>query len=46
MRILPRRERARAGFADAPTFSKAFSKRFGASPSAYRRSFAGLRVDP
>jgi len=31
---------ARAGFSDATAFSKAFAKRYGASPSSYRRAFA------
>jgi transcriptional regulator GlxA family with amidase domain len=31
---------ARAGFADTTAFSKAFAKRYGASPSSYRRAFA------
>lgn len=29
-----------SGFSDISSFSKAFSKRFGASPSSYRRAFA------
>ena len=35
---------AHAGFTSPAAFSKAFTKRYGTSPSSYRRAFAGLRA--
>lgn len=37
---------ARCGFNDTPAFSTAFLRRFGASPTAFRRAFAGAATVP
>jgi transcriptional regulator GlxA family with amidase domain len=36
---------ARSGFSDPTAFSKAFTRRFGASPTSYRRAFAQAGLD-